>query len=53
VFKIIAISFIVVVTISEAQNPTKVICMSFLNCAPTQVSSKELVHETTLRYSPL
>jgi hypothetical protein len=32
----IAIPFVVVVTISEAQNPTKTISMSPLNCVVTQ-----------------
>jgi hypothetical protein len=36
------ISFVVVVTISKAQNPTKSIRISSLSCAPTQFSYKEL-----------
>jgi hypothetical protein len=40
-YRQITISFIVVVKISEAQNPTKATRMSSLSCAPTQLSSKE------------
>jgi hypothetical protein len=36
------ISFVVVVTIRKAQNPTKAIRISSLSCAPSQFSSKEL-----------